>query len=395
MNTEEVKRDVKKHLRLLMIKEPIFGFAVNVEVIISDMVPSLGITPNMELYINPDNWKKLDKGLKYSSLLHELLHVALGHTKVATNNIWNNLAMDVVVNDIIYNSDYPVNPDWAALPLSHDVVKIRYFSPDVNIDRRVKYVSKKNWLDVKKEICDEKEGKKSSSGIRKKLGHQFFGKPPSGKKANKNIKKKIKDMLGMFGGNGVGSHSQLCGYLHKMLVPSSVDWRKVLRRGVQQMIKGSWNWARPNTKRQHLGLYLASRNKKTGVKSVIVGIDVSCSTTNEEKIQFVSEVENIAKNVTGETTIAFFDTSILKVEKAPFRDNDIPMGGGTDFECMFDRFRTKNKNDMMIILTDGVCDYPNNRKNFGGKVLWCVTSTNRYVSGYGDKVIKLQIKGGN
>ena len=395
MNTEEIKRDVKKHLRLLIIKEPIFGFAVNMKIVISDIVPSLGITPNMELYVNPENWKNLNKGVKYSSLLHELLHVALGHTKVATNNVWNNLAMDVVVNDIIYNSDYPVNEDWAALPLNDDTVHIRYFSTSVNIDRKIKYVSRKNWLDVKKEICDEEEGNKSSKDIRKKLGHQFFGRFNNDKGVRKNVKKDVKDMLSIFGGGGIGSHSQLCGYLYKMLVPPSVNWQKVLRRGVQQMLKGSWDWARPNTKRQHLGLYLANRNKKTGMKNMIVGIDVSSSTTNEEKIQFVSEVENIAKNVMGETTIAFFDTSILTVTKAPFGDNNIPMGGGTDFRCMFEKFRSKNKKDMMIILTDGICEYPSNRKNFSGKVLWCVTDTDKYIKGYGDKVIQIKIKGDN
>ena len=160
----------------------------------------------------------------------------------------------------------------------------------------------------------------------------------------------------------------------KSITRSKRDWKSELRRSVKSTFnklirKASWN----RESRRH-------PNLKGRVKEgfgVVVAIDVSGSVTHYYQLLdvFFGEIDRISQ--TAKITLVQFDTEIKYCQ--PYKKNkwkSVPIdgGGGTDPQCIFDRFEGDKKT--IVILTDG--EFSENIDTKGLNIIWFIVNDDTY-----------------
>ena len=393
MKANEKINLLRQYLRGVSVKDPIYGtVALKVKIQLNEpQIDTLAIDDNLNLYVNWDFFTTLSESQKYAVLQHELLHVLLGHTKVRPNEkisrMATNIAMDTIINTLIYRTTrVEIETGWLNYDFDGTDPVLTFGDQKI----KIKSIREKTWTDVYDEIMRHNEIKQFLSNMEEK--HVMFGA--------KNDKDWTEELeKGMAIGRMAGTKSKLQNELETILYEPKIKWQNVLKTAIKKIINGGYTWTRPNKKTRPHGYYMPANDKIKKIKNIIVAIDVSGSISETEARQFVSEVYFLINNIVNSLTIYFFDTKILKMEIIKNKNdlktkiNKIPLGGGTDFKSVFDEPQIKKAthDDIMIIFTDGYDDYPDNRKNFRGDVLWCISETDNYINGHGDTIIKIKI----
>ena len=142
----------------------------------------------------------------------------------------------------------------------------------------------------------------------------------------------------------------------------AIDWRSVLREFFEKTNPADYAWF-PSAKRYVAsGIYLPSVVKE-GYGIIAIGVDTSGSISQEQLVQFMSEVNDIITEIKPtETHVIYCDTQVSRVDV--FREGE-PLiisatgGGGTDFAPVF-RYVEKQRLEpkCLIYLTDlqGPCE---------------------------------------
>lgn len=165
------------------------------------------------------------------------------------------------------------------------------------------------------------------------------------------------------------------------------NWKTLLQEFVQEEVNDYS--LMPPDRRFDGDFFMFDFNDKTEVvKDVLFFVDTSGSMGEREINVCYSEIQGainqFEKNLHG--TLLFFDSDVSS-HYYNFDDTngDISKlspfgGGGTSYECIFD-FVNNNRDKFtdingIIILTDGYCDYPEEKITNGIPVLWIYTTSN-------------------
>ena len=170
--------------------------------------------------------------------------------------------------------------------------------------------------------------------------------------------------------------------LEKLRKPQ-IDWRTILNDFVQEEIN-DYSFSPPDRRFDDSPFYLPDFNEKDEkVRNILFMIDTSGSMSDKEIAAAFSEVAGAIEQFGGKLTgkLGFFDAAII--EPVPFESVEElkrvePVGGGgTDFQIIFEyvaRYMEEEPPASIIILTDGIAPFPNERLANEIPVLWLLNN---------------------
>jgi predicted metal-dependent peptidase len=122
---------------------------------------------------------------------------------------------------------------------------------------------------------------------------------------------------------------------------------------------------------------------------MLLAIDTSGSVSNDELMEFMSEIHHIYKNGV-DITIIQCDTTIRSVE--PYKGKHelkVHGRGGTEFDPVIDYYNANSKKyTSLVYFTDGECDASVKPK---GNILWVLSERSGMNNDLPGKVIKLEL----
>lgn len=171
--------------------------------------------------------------------------------------------------------------------------------------------------------------------------------------------------------------------LFKELREPQIDWRVVLNDFVQEEIK-DYSFSPPDRRFADTPFFLPDFNEKDDVvEDVLFMIDTSGSMSDDMITAAYSEVKGALDAFDGKLKgwLGFFDAQII--EPRPFENEDefktirAAGGGGTDFNIIFEyvrRYMAEKLPASIVILTDGVAPFPEEKAALGIPVLWLINN---------------------
>jgi len=145
---------------------------------------------------------------------------------------------------------------------------------------------------------------------------------------------------------------------------SKQDWRSVLRDFVTARTPSDYRWNPPNRRFVASGLYLPSV-ARTGLGTIVIGVDTSGSIGDKELEQFAGEISSICDEAQPECVhVVYCDAAVQGVQEfGPSEPIQLQPkgGGGTDFRPVFNWVEENGIDPACLIyLTDLFChSYPN------------------------------------
>jgi predicted metal-dependent peptidase len=374
-----------------------------------------GVIMSGETHVTDGDYTAYTDGLnkKYSSkfieklsdeelralILHENLHVALMHIHrhkdlIKENSMLANVAMDIVVNNIINKlNDKRLCklPDGGIFDPKYDGWSVREI-----------------YNDLKKQNPPKDSGGGGGSGEGEVMvnGRSFSteeGDEHDAEGAESMSPLEVKEMEEKIG-RALREGGMLAGRLGTKMpreleesLASKVDWRKELQEYIKTSVRGKdeLTWRKFN--RQLLANdILAPSNDSETVSEVLFAGDTSGSMTGKLLAEVGAQIAAACETCKPETVrVIWWDTSVHS-EQVFTDDYDgirrllKPQGGGgTHVGCVSDYIvKKKLKPDCTIILTDGYLE-DNIRWDAGVDVLWVVKGNRRFVPPTG-KVIFIE-----
>lgn len=176
----------------------------------------------------------------------------------------------------------------------------------------------------------------------------------------------------------------------QMLEPK-VPWKEVLQRFVDQVSHNDYSYARTNSRYAAFGIIMPSLYNKE-LPPIDVWIDTSGSISNEDKKQFVGEINDIRSHYRTTIRIVYCDTDVRHVEiiepDMPFDKMEDYGGGGTRFAPAITWSNEQEDHPCCgIYLTDMDCSDHGKEPDF--PVLWIDTRGSSYtpIPPFGEKVV--------
>jgi predicted metal-dependent peptidase len=328
-------------------------------------------------------------------ILHENLHVTLMHIPRHTdlmkeNHTLANVAMDLVVNDIIMSLS---DKQLASLP-EGGVYDEKFHGWSV----REIY----NHLKKENPKCDPRAGSGSGStevvinGVKHDVqgDEHDMGKLPStpeeGEKMEKAINQAIREGGMLAGRLGAKVPRQVEQSLDKPL-----RWEDVLRDFVTSTVRGKdeYTWRRFNRALLSNDILAPSSENET-LTEVIISIDTSGSINQQMIAKFAVQVQAICDSCSPQTVrVLWWDTEVhgeqvFAGDSPNIKDILKPMGGGgTAVSCVAQYILEKRyKPDCVVVFTDGYVE-DDVKWNISADTLWLVTENERWTPPKGKKVI--------
>jgi len=378
-----------------------------------------------------------DKELAFL-IMHENMHKCYRHLTVwralyKENGRLANIACDYVINLQLVTMD--PNETAIAMPRNKETGELIGV-----IDARFAGMDSKQVFDILKEECKGGGGKKSKPGGGQKSDpgqgepgekegdegeEPSDGKNPEGEgnsadgglgtpdggldthdwdgamdgmneDEKKELERDIQQALrqgGIYAGRVGGTMPREIGDLLK----AKVNWREVLRRFVRTSLKDrdSVSWRRAHRNFLWQDVILPSILGKR-MKHLVIAMDTSGSIQGELLTAFLSEMNQIVKDVGAERIdIIYWDAAIAGHETYKGTDTSIVHrtnprgGGGTDPDVVVDYMLAKKlKPDALVILSDGYMH--SNKTKWAGMTkptLWCILGNEGYEVPCGQKLI--------
>ena len=305
-------------------------------------------------------------------LLHELLHIILGHIQRSKgyNQLKFNVACDIIVNDIIHSYLYSygnLNPQFG----------INYKINSFNKTAESMYDILPN--DFSQDILDYHD---VWTGI----------KQSDLKKSNRELQNVIQEAIT----KGYSMSNQL---LIKRLSDISYAknkhrWSHILEKYIT---KGLYDYNYEKTDYRYQGVLLPSfTENEQALKNIWFLVDVSSSMSDELVSMMLGEIERIISHFKSiSCDVSFFSNKTT--EPVRFTNSkmlldtckNIKSTGGTDIKQIFtslDKYYRYEKPKLMIILTDGYASYPDESKAKNIPVFW-VTDNKRVKIPFGNKIL--------
>ena len=321
----------------------------------TESVPMAAISLDT-LFINPTYWVARDPEGHIHDVMHELFHVIYLHlirieAYPKANKDKYNLA-----------ADYSINNDLIAMGLQLDntfVVEPKYKGKSTEeIYNLIPDPSPDYTPDIKPEGDSDKS-----------LGEQ---------------EEKIKEMLSQakLMAENNNSWSLLSADLKRHvnnLVDPLLPWQTILQNITSEYKKEDYSYSRRN--RRYEDIYLPSLYS-LGMGKISVYIDASGSITNQEYIEFLSEVEDIRQQLHPSSVVVHMwgthcDNGVEVFEGEELLDKVRLVGkGGTNADT-FLKSINETLPELAICFTDGYFSKP--RTKIDTNIIWVITGTAKYI----------------
>ena len=311
-------------------------------------------TNGINIEINPKFLMSLPDEARATLLLHELWHIARLHLVRRGNRepeLWN-IVCDAIINRDLKKDGYSFN--------KMDAVFIKTDKSEEELYEEML----PNWKSPKDYVGDLRDGEEVSSNMAS------------------DVVNAVSNAL---------QTAKLCGYssgeiegLISDLLRPKLNWRNILEKFFQDLVKEDFSWKRPNKRYQDI--YLPSLYEEEGKLShIMFFLDTSGSMSEEQFKVFLTELYYLKKEYSPEKlTIVQFDTGIKSIVQYE-KDTDLKQiktygRGGTSYRKVADLI-DKEKPICAVIFTDLYAE-PMRKIKADTEVFW-VISDSREIPPYG------------
>jgi predicted metal-dependent peptidase len=308
-------------------------------------------------------------------LVHELMHYYLQHHLRMPCNAINNIAMDIVNNNVLVRMKDIRLPKIGIIPENNQVNIYGYLVEDIS-SKTAEQIAAELRKHVKEEIqkhCKEKgeDGGESMPGMDEHLfdDEDVIGeKKIAGKdmKSSEEMQKKWEEIAARATTIAKLQGSIPAGMEHliKDLLVPKVHWKEKLRRFIRNQIVSHKTYDRPSKRGISMGVYLPKPLKEN--IDLLIHIDSSGSVLDKAS-EFLSEVyaimhshHNVRVDLLVSDSCDPVHIQLTRKEKADIKGLKIPGGGGTSHEPVVRWIREKRPScSAAIFFTDGYSDIAN------------------------------------
>jgi len=158
------------------------------------------------------------------------------------------------------------------------------------------------------------------------------------------------------------------------IINPRIDWRALLRRFMDTLVKTDYSWVHPNRRHIAAGLYLPScRDSEVG--TMVIGVDTSGSVSQKMLTQVAAEISSILNDIRADCHVVYCDTKVQNTEYFAPGDSITKLeakgGGGTNFSPVFEWIEKENIDPSCVIyFTDLYGSFPATSPSY--PVLWIV-----------------------
>ena len=374
----------KSRIQMLM-KFPFFGILSLHLQLKQDYNMSTAGTDGDIIYYNPHFIKKLSSGQISWLLMHEVLHVALGHLwrRGGRNKNRFNIAADYAIHSMLMEM------------LNENRYNIS--TKDLEPIEGMLYDSKYNDMSAE-EIYDslpDDEGDQNdgNGGGNGGGGSTLDEHDWDNAQTQQDAQQKKKEWEGKMvsaaqAAEGKGSTAgNLPGYLKRLInkiVKPQKNWKILLQEFIQPECD-DYSFNPPDRRFGDYDFFLPDYNDTVEtVKDIVFMVDTSGSVNDKELSVAYSEIVGAIQQFNGKLSgkLGFFDHDIYGLYD--FDDvKDVleikPVGGGgTSFKAIFrfmeDKIKQNDNIAGVVILTDGYATWPTEKETNGLPVLWLITN---------------------
>lgn len=411
------QRVMKARMRMLTEKG-FFGLLLMNAIFAVDTELSTAATDGQRIYFGPEFVGKLNDDELQIVLLHEVMHIVLSHCFRQENRdprLFN------VACDIVVNSNIMKEMGLTAAIALNDFGELMHLAPD----------GREGHLFTAEQVYDmlvdnkNKSGGKGSSGKNGNSssnsntkdgnsdtqdGRNGNGKGGRGKGSAKDGYGETIDSHEMWGtladgeyfeerweqaainaartitvlesGNSYGFAAELASRLLKKLGEPKKNWREYLNSFVQEEVC-DFSFTPPD-RRYDGDFFLPDFNEKDeSVKDVWFIIDTSGSMSDKDITDCYAEIKGAIEQFNGKLQGKLSFMESMTTDPIDFESVDDLLaikpigGGGTNFHSIFAYLSEKlidNLPTSIVILTDGICSYPDESAALDIPVLWVITN---------------------
>ena len=387
--TDQVVKDRLITARVqLLLKNGFFGnLATRLQLQEASSWCPTAATDGRFFFYNTEFIQSLDDDELIFLMGHEVLHNVYDHMDRRGNRdprLWN-IANDYVVNmDLVENN---IGKKITKVQICFDYKYQNWISEEIYDDlyENAEKVTEQT-LDMHLDYSDE-DGEGQGAKGNTDGGDKQDGPPQYSEEERRQIQDETKEAI-MNAAKGAGNKDVPRGVrtMIKDLTNPELDWRELLATNIQSVVKNDFTFMRPAKKGIAERVYLPGMDYDTDL-DVFCFIDSSGSMMDEMLRDLCSEVKGIMEQYTNfKLRLCFFDTDTYTIHEfdstniEDIHDIEVEGGGGTEFDCMFDRLKEEDiVPQKLIVFTDG---YP---WGSWGDEDYCDTLFIIHGSGYGGR----------
>jgi predicted metal-dependent peptidase len=413
-NENSLERKLTRARTQLLLNQPFFG-ALCLRLKLMEGGVLTMATDGRRILFNPEFVHSLKPDELQAVLAHEVMHCALGHhcrRGQRDPQLWNEAA-DLAINPLLVANGFSlpagalIDPEFDNL--SAEEIYARRLQPKCNGDNSAPQVSDgtgnsqpdqspsrgsgshEQSQDQATTVREVRIGR-SESSLPGGFGEVMDVMNEDGTVASEAERSRQQHEWSIAADQAIRS-AEACGHaannIDRPLAESrqsKQDWRSILRDFVAARTPSDYRWNPPNRRFVASGLYVPSI-ARTGLGSIVIGVDTSGSIGDEELKQFAGEISSICDEAQPESVhLVYCDAAVQGVQEfGPSEPVQLEPkgGGGTDFRPVF-QWVEENGIDpaCLIYLTDLFChSYPNPPEY---PVLWVTDS--RRTAPFGETV---------
>ena len=374
MTSREIMKRLSRIRSELLTEYPFFG-----RILLQmryGFAPCATAATNGEMIIfDPEFASRIsDQELKFV-LFHECYHCVLHHVSRARHfpdKLRYNIAADIVVNSMIL-----LNVPSFSADMQIDGSPVMHLAPD----------GKEGYLYTTEEVLEQLKDDRNASG--QSLDDHNVWATVSGKSFDYRWDGIVQETLRTCrkdGGTAGLAGEEMIRQIYRKQARPKVDWKKALRlflETVQTKEEYDYSYLRPDRRFPDSDLIIpgwcAEEIYDPGIDRIWILCDVSGSISDEALETACAEIANCLEQLPEMSgCLSFFDDEVY--EPIPFSKKEKPVfenttgGGGTDFHQIFrymeEHFDKEYRPKGIVIVTDGLADYPEESAAQGIPVLW-------------------------
>ncbi len=387
MNTDDFNKRLSKNIMRLSTAYPFFTTLINYMDFREDnSIPTMGVNREGVCVYNKEFVSKLQESEFRGVILHEVLHLVYNHLYEDAINGKDkdlyNIATDLKVNETI-TKDISETTLTGSIKLPNGAIVPDFYDEYKGFGTKIEEVDKKNSQQIYKELEERADKQQKYEGFD---NHDFTGdlkneKVRNGKELSQNEVKEFWNEKIIEASELQKMRGDLPGFIKEILKiyeAPKLDWRDILQNLIAGYDVSDYTWVRRHKNSRAIDVYLPDTEKE-GMKARVY-LDISGSVSNEELVSLIRDLNGVFSEFSSaEVDLITFDTEIKQrfnfteeVNKIEFKGR-----GGTDFEEIFKDEGIEDQ-DFIIIMTDAGDNYPRNRDNYQGEIIWCITKGNSY-----------------
>jgi predicted metal-dependent peptidase len=374
---------VKARIDFLQKDASFFGnLAIRLKLVECYWLPTAGVD-GYHLYYNPDFIDRLTVEETKFVVAHEVMHCVYEHflrRESRDARLWNcagdyviNLELrDLSIGSIPNNSKF-IDPEWSK-KYPKEAKKVAA-EPMCLIDDKFRNMGSEEVYDILKKDEEGGKGRKGDAfdshiepGQGNAEGDEEGKEGPvpltdeQKARLSDDLKRAVMDAAKTAEEQDGGAGKVPMGVkrLIEEWTKSVIDWRDLLTRTIQSVLRSDYTWQRPSRKSQHSGCYLPGMANDQ-LARVHIAIDTSGSISHGMLRDFLGEVNGIMEQFSDfELWVWCFDTATYTVHKygpdnlGDLAEFEMEGGGGTDFLANWEMMKESDiVPDQFVMFTDG------------------------------------------